>query len=97
VSMDPQLDRPGGRGPAEQRSCVWVSGLAGLRGQACGVDIVQAWRARPSGMEIVLVCISGAGLGGMARQSRDRAGLCRPDCMAWQRSEMFVDPRLGRS
>jgi hypothetical protein len=33
----------------------------------------------PRGMEIVRVCISSAaGLVGMARQSRDLAGLCRP-------------------
>jgi hypothetical protein len=40
---------------------------------------VQAWRAQPSGTEIVHVCIFGvAGLGRVAQHSRDCAGLCRP-------------------
>jgi hypothetical protein len=46
-----------------------------LGAQACRVNIVQAWRARPSGTEIVGVCIScAAGLwGGPAKQRSCRA------------------------
>jgi hypothetical protein len=131
VSVNPQLDRPGGVGVgvgegeggrdlAEWRSCVCGSpAWQALVAQACGVDIVQAcaglegtaqWNrdcacvyfrcgsscghvpakqrscrpvqalgSWPSGMEIVRVCISGmAGHEGVAWQSRDCAGLCRP-------------------
>jgi hypothetical protein len=57
----------GGCSPAEWRLCVYGShAWQTLGAQACGVNIVQG-------------C---AGLGGVAQQSRDHAGLCRPgrDC-----------------
>jgi hypothetical protein len=58
VSVNPQLDRPGGyNGPAD--CSLWVCGSRGwqaFRAQACGVDIVQ-------------VCV---GLEDMAWRNRDR-------------------------
>jgi hypothetical protein len=58
--------------------CMWITGLAGCRAQAGGVEIVQACaglRVWQSGMEIVLMWITIlAGIRGRAR-SRDRAGL----------------------
>jgi hypothetical protein len=58
-----QLGRPWGHGQAEQRLCRPV--------QNCG--------ARPSRTEIVRVWISSmTGLGGMAQNSGDGAGQCRP-------------------
>jgi hypothetical protein len=58
---------------------------------------VQVWGSQPSGTEIVGVwIISVAGHGGLAQKSRDHAGLCRPEGMAWLRLWMSMDPWLGR-
>jgi hypothetical protein len=82
--------RPRGPGSVEWKSWVCVS----LVWQALGTWLaekrssraVQAWRARPSGREIL--CISHvAGLGGVPQQSRDCVGLCSPGGVARQRSE----------
>jgi hypothetical protein len=57
-------------GVAQQnRDCVCGSpAWKALGAQACGVDIVQAWRAWPSRTEIMRVCISGvAALAGKAQ------------------------------
>jgi hypothetical protein len=70
---------------------VWIPGLVGLKGSGlwsgyCGRP-VQAWGAQPSRTETLCVWIAGlAGLGGMAWQSRDSAGLCKPEGMSRWRS-----------
>jgi hypothetical protein len=79
MSVYPWLDRLGGHGPAEWRSCVWVPCLAGLRGialqseycaglcrlwgMASKAEIVQFWGVQPSQRELLQSC---AGLGRLA-------------------------------
>jgi hypothetical protein len=70
MSVDPQLDRPGGTWPSGMESVgVWVPGLAGLRDAGLGTGFFQA-------------C---AGLEGTAQQNGAHEVPCRPEGLAWRR------------
>jgi hypothetical protein len=60
--------------PAGDHECLWLVAWQALGAWPGGAEIVHVW----------IACV--AGLGGVALWSRDRAGLCRPEGLAWQRS-----------
>jgi hypothetical protein len=77
------LDRVGGCGRAEWRSCVWVPGLVGLRqseycavlcrlgDMVCKAEIKPCWGVWPSEMELLQCC---AGFGSLAGKAEIMQG-----------------------
>jgi hypothetical protein len=100
VLVDCWLGRPLGCSPSGECVCLWITGLAGLRGMvpveivnACGLLAWQALGALPHKVEIVRFC---AGLRVMVQQSGVVQAWAGLRGVAWWRLCMPVCCQLGR-